>query len=352
MSKIDELEKLQELKLKGIITNEEFEKEKNSLLNGKVKKKININKKDKNKICKKCGALIEENGAKYCGKCGNRIKGIKIRNTIIIICSILVVILFIYSIITVVNPKVSTEEMVYMLKNSENGTYLQEDTVKIGKEIDFEYNEYNKLVSYSSTYINGNTTLETGGLMFINDDNYKIITLDLTYTSILHYLIKENQTNKLEQIMDLLGNYVKENNIEQINIHNIDLEKYMELNKEVGKVVGVKLGREIWKTNNINKAYQNLVNSTYLYGKDEITPRYAGTYITEQEYVWTVIDEYTAKILYTTNIRTYNQLVAMYGPPYENVERFVVYDFTKEGAPKKGTYKNIEEAKPELNVEE
>ena len=40
MSKIDELEKLQELKLKGIITNEEFEKEKNSLLNGKVKKKI------------------------------------------------------------------------------------------------------------------------------------------------------------------------------------------------------------------------------------------------------------------------------------------------------------------------
>lgn len=77
MSNLDELEKLQELKLKGIITNEEFEEEKNSLLNGEVKNKININKKHNdnlNRICKNCGALIEENEAKYCGKCGNKIK--------------------------------------------------------------------------------------------------------------------------------------------------------------------------------------------------------------------------------------------------------------------------------------
>lgn len=361
MSKIDELEKIQELKEKGILSEEEFEKEKAKILNANLntEKTIKDEKKKESKIlknkeikhCKKCGAETEE-GATFCGKCGTRIKGVKIRNTIIIICSILVIILFIYAIITFINPKVSKEEMTEMLKGAENGTYLQEDTVKIGKEIDFNYKEYNKLVSYSCTYINGNTTLETGGLMFVNKNNFKIIKLDLTYTSLLHYLIKENQSSKLEQVIIILGNCIKDNNVEQINTHNMDLEKYMEVNREVGKVVGIELGREILKTNNLSKAYQNLVNSTYLYGKDEITPRYIGTQITEQEYVWTVIDEYTARILYTTNIRTYNQLVAMYGAPYANVQKFVVYDFTKEGTPKKGTYKDIEEAKKELNVEE
>lgn len=361
MSNIDELEKIQELKEKGILSEEEFETEKAKILNvnsnseknikDEQKKESKILKNKKIKHCKKCGAEIEE-GATFCGKCGTRIKGVKIRNTIIIGCSILVIIFFIYAIITFINPNINEKEMEEMLKGAESGTYLQENTVKIGKEIDFEYKEYNKLVSYSCTYMNGNTTLEAGGLIFVNKNNFKIIKLDLTYTSILHYLIEENQSSKLEQVMILLGNCIKDNNVEQISTNNMDLEKYMEVNREVGKVVGVQLGREILKTNNLNKAYQNLVNSTYLYGKDEITPRYIGTQTTEQEYVWTVIDEYTARILYTTNIRTYNQLVAMYGPPYENVQKFVVYDLTKEGAPKEGTYKDIEEAKKELNVEE
>lgn len=363
MSNIDELEKIQELKANGIITEEEFKREKAKILNTNVnvnseknikekqKKESKIFKNKEIKNCKKCGTDIEE-GAIFCGKCGTRIKGVRLRNTIIISCSILVIILFIYAIITFVNPKVSKEEMTEMLKGAEIGTYLQEDTVKIGKEMDFEYKEYNKLVSYSCTYINGKTTLEAGGLMLVNKNNFKIIKLDLIYTSILHYLIKENQTSKLEQVMIILGNYIKDNNIEQINMDNIDLEKYMEVNRDVGKVVGVQLGREIFETNNLIKTYKNLLNSTYLYGKDEISPRYAGSQITEKEYVWTVIDEYTARILYATNIRTYNQLVAMYGAPYANVQKFVVYDFTKEGAPKKGTYKDIEDAKKELNVEE
>lgn len=361
MSNIDELEEIQELKEKGILSEEEFEKEKAKILNANLntEKTIKDEKKKESKIlknkeikhCKKCGAETEE-GATFCGKCGTRIKGVKIGNTIIIGCSILVIIFFIYAIITFINPNVNEKEMAEMLMGAESGTYLQEDTVKIGKEIDFNYKEYNKLVSYSCTYINGNTTLEAGGLMFVNKNNFKIIKLDLTYTSILHYLIEENQSSKLEQVMLLLGNCIKDNNVEQISTNNMDLEKYMEVNREVGKVVGVQLGREILETNNLNKTYQNLVNSTYLYGKDEITPRYIGNQTTEQEYVWTVIDEYTARILYTTNIRTYNQLVAMYGPPYENVQKFVVYDFTKEGTPKEGTYKDIEEAKKELNVEE
>lgn len=361
MSNIDELEEIQELKEKGILSEEEFEKEKAKILNANLntEKTIKEEKKKESKIlknkeikhCKKCGAEAEE-GATFCGKCGNRIKGVKIRNIIIVTCSILVIIFLVYAIISFISPNVNEEEMTEMLKGAENGTYLQDDTVKIGKEINFEYKGYNKLVSYSCTYINGNATLEAGGLMFVSKNNFKIIKLDLTYTSILHYLIKENQSSKLEQVMTILGNYIKDNNIEQINTHNIDLEKYMEANRKIGKVIGIQLGREILETNNLTQTYQNLVNSIYLYGKDEITPRYVGTQITEQEYVWTVVDEYTARILYATNIRTYNQLVAMYGAPYANVQKFVVYDFTKEGTQKKGTYKDIEEAKKELNVEE
>lgn len=361
MSKIDELEKIQELKANGIITEEEFEKEKAKILNTNVNSEKNIKEKQKKeskifknkeiKNCKKCGEDIEK-GATFCGKCGTRIKNVKLRNTIIISCSILVIILFIYAIITFVNPKVSKEEMTGMLKGAENGTYLQEDTVKIGKEIDFEYKEYNKLVSYSGTYIEGPSTLENGGLMLISKDKFKIIKLDTTYVAILNYLIVENKDKQLEQVMILIGNYLKDNNIEQIHIDNMGLDKYMELNKEIAKVVGVKLGREILENTQLFETMKKTLNVVFLYGKDEITPRYVGYTTTKQEYVWTVIDEYTARILYATNTRTYNQLVAMYGLPYENVQRFVVNDYTKSGLPEKGTYKDIEDAKKELNVEE
>ena len=105
MSNIDELEKIQELKEKGILSEEEFETEKAKILNvnsnseknikDEQKKESKILKNKKIKHCKKCGAEIEE-GATFCGKCGTRIKGVKIRNTIIIGCSILVIIFFIY----------------------------------------------------------------------------------------------------------------------------------------------------------------------------------------------------------------------------------------------------------------
>ena len=361
MSNIDELEKIQKLKENGILSEEEFEKEKAKILNvnsdtektikDEKRKESKIFKNKKIKNCKKCGAETEK-GATFCGKCGSRIKGVKIRNTIIITFNILVIIFFIYSIITFINPNVNEEEMTEMLKGAKNGTYLQDDTVKIGKEINFEYKGYNKLVSYRGTYIEGPSTLEMGGLMLISKDKFKIISLDTTYIAILNYLIVENKDKQLEQVMIFIGNYLKDNNIEQINIDNIGLEKYMELNKEIAKVVGVKLGREILENTQLIETMKKTLNAVFLYGKDEITPRYVGYTTTEQEYVWTVIDEYTARILYATNTRTYNQLIAMYGQPYENVQRFVVNDYTKSGLPEKGTYKDIEEAKKTLNVEE
>ena len=114
MSVIDELEKLKKLKEQGILTETEFESEKNKILKKDVKveklsnnieKKINnvekniINKdikkqdniqQNKKKFCSKCGNEIHE-GEKFCGKCGNKIHKNKIKMYQLIIAVVIVI---------------------------------------------------------------------------------------------------------------------------------------------------------------------------------------------------------------------------------------------------------------------
>lgn len=117
MSVIDELEKLKKLKEQGILTETEFESEKNKILKKDVKveklsnnteEKINnveknilnkdIKKQDNNKniqqnkkkFCSKCGNEIHE-GEKFCGKCGNKIHKNKIKMYQLIIAVVIVI---------------------------------------------------------------------------------------------------------------------------------------------------------------------------------------------------------------------------------------------------------------------
>lgn len=74
MGKIEDLEKIHELKTKGILTEEEFEEEKKKILKHEdldVKETLI----EENNLCKKCGANLQE-GEKFCGKCGKKVENI------------------------------------------------------------------------------------------------------------------------------------------------------------------------------------------------------------------------------------------------------------------------------------
>lgn len=73
MSSLDDLEKIQKLKEKGILSEKEFEAEKKKILN------MDNNIINKDNICKKCGTELED-GATFCGKCGNKIQKTFIEN--------------------------------------------------------------------------------------------------------------------------------------------------------------------------------------------------------------------------------------------------------------------------------
>ena len=96
MSSLDDLEKIQKLKEKGILSEEEFEAEKKKILNMD-------NNSVKNNICKKCGAELEDR-ATFCGKCGSKVQKTFIENLktnkkwlIIILVIIIVVIGIVYN---------------------------------------------------------------------------------------------------------------------------------------------------------------------------------------------------------------------------------------------------------------
>ncbi len=121
MSVIEDLEKIQKLKEQGILSDEEFEKEKQKILGKDVKKeqitnnaKQHINKATKNinqkikkcktifinktnrqhkkKFCSNCGnEILEEE--KFCGKCGNKINNKKSFKLYIFIALIIVAII-------------------------------------------------------------------------------------------------------------------------------------------------------------------------------------------------------------------------------------------------------------------
>lgn len=91
---IEELEKLSQLKEKGIITDEEFEKEKKKILNTNetVSSGNNVKIYKNQKRCKTCGNLIANN-ANICPKCGRDDRSIMQKNPILGCFGVLMIIL-------------------------------------------------------------------------------------------------------------------------------------------------------------------------------------------------------------------------------------------------------------------
>ena len=337
--------------------------------------------------CKKCGNDILE-GEKFCGKCGTKVeveektvtaneaeqtrkKEKKIKPVYLII-AVFIVVAIIGCIgvksnnggvklgdVTLFNSKISNEKLTEMLKSSENGIYLQKESVKVGVSKEFNYNNYNKLVSYSCIYVNGAVTLNSGGLLMLNDktDEFKIVKLNNDYLSILYYLNTENEKDKLNSVVSLMGDYIRVNGIDNFKATGNKVEEYMELGKKTGEIVGVELCRDITREATIKLLESSSSDSSaikamkFFYKRNEISPRYLGCYTTEQVYNWS-ISETAAKILYSSDRKTYNNMVAIYGQPYKNVKKFTVYDFTKENTPTVGSYASEKAAEDKLGVEQ
>ena len=337
--------------------------------------------------CKKCGNDILE-GEKFCGKCGTKVeveektvtaneaeqtrkKEKKIKPVYLII-AVFIVVAIICCIgvksnnggvklgdVTLFNSKISNEKLTEMLKSSENGIYLQKESVKVGVSKEFNYNNYNKLVSYSCIYVNGAVTLNSGGLLMLNDktDEFKRVKLNNDYLSILYYLNTENEKDKLNSVVSLMGDYIRVNGIDNFKATGNKVEEYMELGKKTGEIVGVELCRDITREATIKLLESSssdisaIKSMKFFYKRNEISPRYLGCYTTEQVYNWS-ISETAAKILYSSDRKAYNNMVAIYGQPYKNVTKFTVYDFTKENTPKVGSYASEKAAEDKLGVEQ
>lgn len=329
-------------------------------------------------ICRKCGNEIEE-GEKYCGKCGNKIEqdtnkefnniqNINIRETIkaknrkkiimliVIIVAIIVILLLknrtplISGLIP--NVGINEDKIVKMLKKDEYGMYLQEDTTKIGDIEDIVYENYDKLISYSCDY-RGQVLLNAGGLLLYNSstEDYKVLYLNSDFMSIVYYLITNNMSTEVKEVTKIFVKYISEKGESIVNFEE-SYEDCYEVGTEIGKAIGVNLCRNLGKET--IHSLNSLSSDTYLlYKENEISARYYGMISTEKDYVWDIklgINEQAMQILYAHNRSSYNNMVIMYGEPYQIVTKFCVYDVSK--GKMIGKYSDIEEAKKKLNVEE
>jgi len=164
--------------------------------------------------------------------------------------------------------------------------------------------------------------------------------------------------DKLEEVMNLITEYFNKHGIEDFhNAKNNNLEEYMELGKNIGKVIGVKQSRIIVDNSlkNINSSLKNLSvdpnEFTYLYEQNEIFPRYAGCTTTRQEYVWDTkygLPEYTLEYFKRSELNT---LIAIQGQPYQTVTEYSILYLTSESSIK-GTYSSKTQAKEKLGLEE
>ncbi len=257
---------------------------------------------------------------------------------------------------------ITTEELKNYLKQLEMGNYIQDDSVKLGPIIDFNYNNYNKLVSYSCIYHNNNVTMNEGGLILVNEENkeYKNIAQPIETSAIIYDLNTKNQSDHLKEIMSLLSTYFIENGIDNfgsVRANSSDtLDKYAELGKDIGTIVGIKEGRTIVENkymSNIKYKNEDTGDSSLLYERMNIFPMYLGATTTEMEYAWDSIGlPEDALGLLTSEEKTTMAIVN--GPAYRNVTKYTIAEFnTATNNPKiVGKYSSKEDAKSALKLEE
>ena len=393
MSVIDELEKLKKLKEQGILTETEFESEKNKILNKNVKienvtnnetEKINKNgkniskesqknkvsnintngKKHKEKICKKCGNKIHE-GEKFCGKCGTKVENFKIKKYQIAIAISIVILLSIGGTIGGVyyNNTVITDE--FLTENFKQNGFDQFDSVNITTLAvkDITYNDYNKLVVANIDMTNNGSKIPMTSILLVNKKENKVegfkINLSLLY--LLKGIANSNTAECPSKIAEICVKYIQNKGTDCFNNSSDDFKNLV---KEIGDIVGTEKSRNFIKMEYAKVASNANISLDYtiLFEKNSALIKYIAFYETSVEFNSNYpMSEKTYKLAFGdySDKSSRQTLEYLYGPPYVTVEKYNVYEINAEYTneqefedTKVGSYDTIEEAEEQLNVEE
>ena len=393
MSVIDELEKLKKLKEQGILTETEFESEKNKILNKNVKienvtnnetEKINKNgkniskesqknkvsnintngKKHKEKICKKCGNKIHE-GEKFCGKCGTKVENFKIKKYQIAIAISIVILLSIGGSIGGVyyNNTVITDE--FLTENFKQNGFDQFDSVNITTLAvkDITYNDYNKLVVANIDMTNNGSKIPMTSILLVNKKENKVegfkINLSLLY--LLKGIANSNTAECPSKIAEICVKYIQNKGTDCFNNSSDDFKNLV---KEIGDIVGTEKSRNFIKMEYAKVASNANISLDYtiLFEKNSALIKYIAFYETSVEFNSNYpMSEKTYKLAFGdySDKSSRQTLEYLYGPPYVTVEKYNVYEINAEYTneqefedTKVGSYDTIEEAEEQLNVEE
>lgn len=393
MSVIDELEKLKKLKEQGILTETEFESEKNKILNKNVKienvtnnetEKINKNgkniskesqknkvsnintngKKHKEKICKKCGSKIHE-GEKFCGKCGTKVENFKIKKYQIAIAISIVILLSIGGTIGGVyyNNTVITDE--FLTENFKQNGFDQFDSVNITTLAvkDITYNDYNKLVVANIDMTNNGSKIPMTSILLVNKKENKVegfkINLSLLY--LLKGIANSNTAECPSKIAEICVKYIQNKGTDCFNNSSDDFKNLV---KEIGDIVGTEKSRNFIKMEYAKVASNANISLDYtiLFEKNSALIKYIAFYETSVEFNSNYpMSEKTYKLAFGdySDKSSRQTLEYLYGPPYVTVEKYNVYEINAEYTneqefedTKVGSYDTIEEAEEQLNVEE
>lgn len=393
MSVIDELEKLKKLKEQGILTETEFESEKNKILNKNVKienvtnnetEKINKNgkniskesqknkvsnintngKKHKEKICKKCGNKIHE-GEKFCGKCGTKVENFKIKKYQIAIAISIVILLSIGGTIGGVyyNNTVITDE--FLTENFKQNGFDQFDSVNITNLAvkNITYNDYNKLVVANIDMTNNGSKIPMTSILLVNKKENKVegfkINLSLLY--LLKGIANSNTAECPSKIAEICVKYIQNKGTDCFNNSSDDFKNLV---KEIGDIVGTEKSRNFIKMEYAKVASNANISLDYtiLFEKNSALIKYIAFYETSVEFNSNYpMSEKTYKLAFGdySDKSSRQTLEYLYGPPYVTVEKYNVYEINAEYTneqefedTKVGSYDTIEEAEEQLNVEE
>ena len=393
MSVIDELEELKKLKEQGILTETEFESEKNKILNKGTKAEKNNVKTEKNlekietntnnntekqkvkslnksvreqkkKNCKNCGNEIYE-GEKFCGKCGTKVKNFKIKKYQIVIAISIVILLAIGGVIggAYYNNTVITDE--FLTENFKQNGFDQFDSVNITTLAvkDITYNDYNKLVVANIDMTNNGSKIPMTSILLVNKKENKVegfkINLSLLY--LLKGIANSNTAECPSKIAEICVKYIQNKGTDCFNNSSDDFKNLV---KEIGDIVGTEKSRNFIKMEYAKVASNANISLDYtiLFEKNSALIKYIAFYETSVEFNPKYpMDEKTYKLAFGdySDRSSRQALEYLYGPPYITVKKYDVYEIGTESSneqefedTKVGSYETLEEAKEQLNVEE
>ena len=276
------------------------------------------------------------------------------KKTLIILGAVITIIAIICIVLLIINNSklITAEEVIKALEQDGRTDYLQEGSIKIGSYIDYNYDKYTQMVCYSCVYSNDGASMNYGGMILVDKANkeYKNIITDTNVSALLFDLINKDKEANQKDIMIQIGDYFTNNGIEDFCYANINnAEKYVELGKNIGKVIGIKEAR--LAIDQELHTFDTMDNFTFFYRKEEIFPCYVGAETTDKEYMWSRYG-ITENAIGLWDRSAYNAMVYMYGEPYQYVTRYTVMEWNAEDDSVVGRYSDKEKAKEKLNVEE